>query len=67
MGDVVRLDIQFDATVMTCDEIRQDARQRGWPGISINADEFQKTGRLIVRRLSKKHAFFEPHNRSWCR
>ena len=59
MGAVIPFAVEFDATDMSIDAIREEARERGWPGIHIDIDDFKKTGKLIVRRLSRKEAYCE--------
>ena len=59
IAEIIALDRTFDATSMTIEEIRREARERGWPGLRIDAEEFNKTGKLIVERMSRKAAYAE--------
>ena len=53
---IIAFDRAFDATNMTIEEIRAEARSRGWPGIRIDAVKFNEGGVLIVERMSKRRA-----------
>ena len=52
MGKVI--EISFDATNMTIDEIREEARNRNWRGLRINTEKFARTGVLTVLRLNNR-------------
>ena len=36
---------------MTIEQIRQFARDKGWPGIRIDANEVVETDKIIIRRM----------------
>ena len=57
MGVVIPFIREFDATDMTIEKIREKARELGWPGIHIDGDEVARTGRCIVKRLSRRHVY----------
>jgi hypothetical protein len=57
---VLKFNTKFDGTHMSADQIREEARKRGWPGIRLDASEFMNTGVLTVRRLTKKHCNGRP-------
>jgi len=50
-------DTEFDGTHMTPDEIMREARDRGWPGIRIDASEFVEEDKLTVRRMPRREAW----------
>ena len=52
MGKVI--EISFDATNMTINEIREEARNRNWRGIRIDTEKFVRTGILTALRLKKQ-------------
>lgn len=54
---ILEFDREFNGTDMTCDEIRQQVRDRGWPGFHIDAMEYNHTGVLMIRRMSTKRAY----------
>ena len=56
---LIDFDVQFDGTHMTPDEISREARERGWPGIRLDADEIHRTDTVIVRRMTKRDAYSE--------
>ena len=56
---ILTFDNQFDATDWPLHKIREEARKRGWPGVKLDADEINRTDRVIVRRLSRKDAYSE--------
>lgn len=58
-ADVLEFHREFDATDMTCEQIKMKAREMGWPGIRIDGDKFNRGGKLIVERMSKKDAYGE--------
>jgi len=51
---LLKFDHQFDGTHMSPQQIMAKARQKGWPGIRIDANEFMQTGVLVIRRLPKR-------------
>ena len=53
---IIAFDRAFDGSGMTIEQIRQEARKRGWPGIRIDAVKFIETDKLIVERMSQKRA-----------
>jgi hypothetical protein len=53
-AEIYHFDQQFDGTHMAPHEIREEARQRGWYGLRIDAREFMDTGKLTIRRMSRK-------------
>ncbi len=54
---VLEFDREFDGTHLTCEQIRERVRERGWPGFQIDATEYNHTGRLMIRRISTKRAY----------
>jgi hypothetical protein len=54
VGTVVTFDQSFDGTDMTIEEIKMEARMRGWPGMRIDGVKFNETGILTVMRMSEK-------------
>ena len=54
-AEIIAFDSAFDGSHMTIEEVRQEARNRGWAGIQIDVPEFNATGVLMVRRLSSAH------------
>jgi hypothetical protein len=49
---IFKFDTKFDGTDMTPRQITEEARDRGWSGIKLDASEFIQTGKITVRRLS---------------
>lgn len=56
MNNVIPFVRSFVGTHMSQYEIRDRARELGWPGIRIDARQFNDTGILIVERMSQKRA-----------
>ena len=56
MNNVIPFVRSFNATHMTQYQIRDRARELGWPGIRIDTSRFNETGILIVERMSRKRA-----------
>ena len=52
MCRIIPFNTRFDGTHMSADQIREEARNRGWSGIKLDASEFIQTGKITVRRLS---------------
>lgn len=42
---------------MTIEQIRERCRQMGWPGMRIDWPEFDRTGILVIYRMTKKDAY----------
>ena len=59
MSNVIPFDVVFVATDMTVHEVRETARERGWPGVHIDMDKYMTTGVLTVKRLTCKVAYNE--------
>lgn len=59
MDNVVQFTHKFDATEMTYEQMKQHARDLGWIGIKIVAEDVLRDDRVIVRRMSRKDAFGE--------
>lgn len=59
MSNVLPFERAFVATDMTIDEIREKAREKGWPGVHIDMDGYLATGVLMVKRLTRKVAYNE--------
>ncbi len=53
-AQIIPFDTSFDGTDMPIAEIQRQVRERGWAGLRIDADEWAATGKLIVRRMSRK-------------
>lgn len=56
---IIPFDREFDGTDMTIEQIRAEARERGWPGIRIDAVRFNTGGKLIVERMPRRVAYGE--------
>lgn len=61
MSNVIPFAVEFDGTDMPMNEITRKARELGWPGIRIDADEITKTNRVTVRRLARSRVFGNPN------
>lgn len=55
MSNILPFDDRFDATDLTIEQIRMAVRHRGWSGMQIDGDQWFRTGRLIVYRLSSAY------------
>lgn len=47
---------ELDVTDMAISEVTAKVRELGWPGFKIEAERFERTGRAIATRLSKRKA-----------
>ena len=56
-AEIIAFDSAFDGTEMTIEQIRAEARKRGWPGIRIDGRRFNETGILTVHRMSRRRAY----------
>jgi len=56
MSNVVHFDREFDGTDMLVREISDTARERGWVSFRIDAVEYNRTGKMMVRRVSRRDA-----------
>ena len=51
---VMTFDHHFDGSDMSPDEILLEAGKRGWPGLRIDGDDYFRTGRTIVYRMTRR-------------
>ena len=57
MSNVLPFDVTFVATDMSINEVREIAREKGWPGVHIDMNGYRLTGVLVVKRLTRKVAY----------